>query len=230
MSKRWLKQQKPTWWGSPTNSGHTGRPGWRWGARATRTYSHTDRPLPAMCRQVQGGMLGIRASSPGSQRFPPQLLPAGEGGDELFLMTISPSFFFSPDLPCSCWRLPAGAGAIPTPTGPGPRGPPGPLLPCLGHRWTGGAASPNSHPPPCGLAAVPTGAGSSGAVPCAPIPGVPWHPWDSGDHGSGERCQGTGILWAAALGRVCTPCTAPPHTPSIPVGVNGAGNVLPQLQ
>lgn len=182
MCKRWPKQQTtpPTWWGSPTNLGPMGRLGGG-GARATQTYSYTGRPLPPCAGRCMEGCsaLVLPALAPNISLLSRCQLRSSWGrGDELFLMIIS-SFFFR-------LTFPAVAGCCPVVLRPFPL--PGALG--GGDHWShcyppcgidGERASPNSRPPPCGLAALLTAAGS--CMLSAPIPGIPkaplgqWGPW-----------------------------------------------------
>lgn len=227
MGKCWLKQQNPTWWGSPTNSG---RPGGWWGVRATQTYGHADRPLP------RAGRGRGRCSAPQLAALAPSLSLLSHcglqssggagGGDELFLMTISPSFFFFPrhslqflEAACWCWGHSHGTGA---------EGTTATLFGPLVHWW--------GHPQiavlcPVVLWQCPLQLGALGAMLCAPIPAVPRHPWGSGDHGRwGLRAVEAPACSGRPLGEgFAPPVTPPPRPPASWWGVNRAGNVLPRL-
>lgn len=126
-----------------------------------------------LCRQVLVRMLGTYPCfQPWLPAFPSSAAagyePAGEGGGSIISSDNLPLFFFffprpSPQLLEAahwCWGRSHshGTGAKGTHCCPA----------CTIDAQ--GGASPNSHPFPCDLAAVPTTAGSSGAVPYGPHP------------------------------------------------------------
>lgn len=202
--------------GQPPNSGATGGPGCQCrGARAARTPSPSSVP-------VRG--FDTCTASPGSRPGRPQPLPPalqpGRTGRFIFSRDNHPLFFFPPHLPFGCWKLLLVLGLFLLAQD---RGPAGPRLPCSGHGCAARGASPNSHPPPCGPAAVPAASGSAGAVPCVPKRGVPrqWGPW------WGERGQcSPRLLWGGfRIPPSLTTCPRFP-APGSRGRASGAGSVM----
>lgn len=167
-----------------------------------------------------GSTPALPAPAPGRAVLSRCRLRSSQGGqgDSFFLVTIIPSFFPPPHLPFGCWKLLLVLGLFLLAQD---RGPAGPRLPCSDHGCAARGASPNSHPPPCGPAAVPAASGSAGAVPCVPKRGVPrqWGPW------WGERGQcSPRLLWGGF--RIPPPSPPAPASPLQGPGGERAGLAL----